>query len=72
MIIINSMYDLTLFTLPVAHPSGHLFPWIHRGKKSNMKDKTLISRMHETEENIFTNGTFVNENWFNIHIIHSS
>jgi len=29
---------LTLFTLPVADPFGHLFPWIHRGKRAQMKE----------------------------------
>ncbi len=28
------IYDLTLFTLPVADPFGHLFPWIHRGERA--------------------------------------
>ena len=32
MIIVNSMYDLSLFTLLVADPFGQLFPWIHRGE----------------------------------------
>ncbi len=52
MIIVNSMYDLTLFTLPVADPFGHLFPWIHRGERAKMKGITLIPRMHESEKSV--------------------
>ncbi len=52
MIIVNSIYNLTLFTLLVADPFGQLFPWIHRGERAKIKkDKTLITRMHKPEKN---------------------
>ncbi len=45
------MYDWTLLVLPVADPFGNLFPWIHRVEEQ-IKDKTLIPRMHATDKNI--------------------
>ncbi len=43
--------DLTLFTLLVADPFGHLFPWIHRGERAQRRTNTL-PRTHETDTEI--------------------